>query len=61
MDELGQRLSEGDHPVATQRYKSAEELKQAIDRGYVLVKFTTKYTKGHHVSFFLCVPLCPLW
>ncbi len=40
MDELVQRLSEGDHPVVTGRYKSAEELKQAIDRGYVLVKFT---------------------
>ncbi len=40
MDELVQRLSEGDHPVITQRYKSTEELKQAIDRGYVLVKFT---------------------
>ena len=40
MDELVQRLAEGDHPVVTQRYKSAEELKQAIDRGYVLVKFT---------------------
>ena len=40
MDELVQHLSEGDHPVVTQRYKSAEELKQAIERGYVLVKFT---------------------
>jgi len=40
MDELVQRLAEGDHPVVTQRYKTAEELKQAIDRGYVLVKFT---------------------
>jgi hypothetical protein len=40
MDELVQRLSEGEHPIITQRYKSAEELKQAIDRGYVLVKFT---------------------
>ena len=40
MDELVQRLSEGDHPVVTQRYKTAEELKQAIDRGYVLIKFT---------------------
>lgn len=40
MDELVQRLSEGEHPVVTQRYKSAEELKQAIDRSYVLVKFT---------------------
>lgn len=40
MDELVQRLAEGDHPVVTQRYKTAEELKQAIERGYVLVKFT---------------------
>lgn len=40
MDELVQRLAEGDHPVVTQRYRSAEELKQAVDRGYVLVKFT---------------------
>ena len=40
MDELVQRLSEGDHPIVTQRYKTAAELKQAIDRGYVLVKFT---------------------
>lgn len=40
MDELVQKLSQGDHPVVTQRYKTAEELKQAIDRGYVLVKFT---------------------
>ena len=40
MAELVQRLAEGDHPVITQRYKTAEELKQAIDRGYVLVKFT---------------------
>jgi hypothetical protein len=40
MDELVQRLSDGDHPVAVQRYRSAEDLKQAIDRGYVLVKFT---------------------
>jgi hypothetical protein len=40
MDELVQRLSEGDHPIIAQRYKSAQELKQAIDRGYTLVKFT---------------------
>jgi hypothetical protein len=40
MDELVQRLSEGEHPIVIQRYKSAGELKQAIDRGYVLVKFT---------------------
>jgi hypothetical protein len=40
MDELVQRLSEGDHPVVTGRHKTAAELDQAIDRGYVLVKFT---------------------
>jgi len=40
MDELVQRLSEGDHPIVTQRADSAEELKQSIERGYVLIKFT---------------------
>ncbi|HLF24974.1 MAG TPA: MbtH domain protein [Anaerolineae bacterium] len=40
MDELVRRLSQGDHPIVVERYTSAEELKQAIDRGYVLVKFT---------------------
>jgi hypothetical protein len=40
MDELVQRLSEGDHPITASRYKSAQELKQAIERGYVLLKFT---------------------
>ncbi len=44
MDELVQRLATGDHPVTTSRYQTAEELKAAIDRGYVLVKFTD--TKG---------------
>lgn len=39
MDDLVRRLSEGDHPIITQRYKFAEELKQAIDRGYILIKF----------------------
>jgi hypothetical protein len=40
MDELVQRLSEGDHPVVTRRAESVEKLKQSIDRGYVLVTFT---------------------
>lgn len=40
MDELVQRLSEGDHPVVTRRADSAEELKQSIKRGYVLITFT---------------------
>ena len=40
MDELVQRLAEGDHPVITRRAESAEELKQSIERGYVLITFT---------------------
>lgn len=44
MDELVQRLSEGEHPVVTGRAESAEGLKESIDRGYVLIKFTE--TKG---------------
>lgn len=40
MDELVQRLAEGNHPVATRRAESVEELKQSIDRGYVLITFT---------------------
>lgn len=31
MDELVQRLSEGDHPVIASRAESAEELKQSFD------------------------------
>ena len=40
MDELVQQLSKGDHPIVTRRADSVEELKQSIDRGYVLVTFT---------------------
>jgi hypothetical protein len=40
MDELVQRLSEGNHPVIVRRAESVNELKQSIDRGYVLVTFT---------------------
>ncbi len=40
MDELVQRLAQGDQPLNTRRYPSATELQQAIERGYVLVKFT---------------------
>ncbi len=45
MDELVQRLSEGEHPVVASRAQgSTEELKKSIDRGYVLIKFTN--TRG---------------
>lgn len=40
MDELVERLAEGDHPIVARRADSVEELKQSIDRGYVLVTFT---------------------
>jgi hypothetical protein len=40
MDDLIQRLAEGTHPLQASRYHSAAELQQAIERGYVLVKFT---------------------
>lgn len=40
MDDLVQRLSEGEHPVIASRCKSLLELKESIRRGHVLVKFT---------------------
>jgi len=40
MNELVQRLAEGDHPVVARRAENAAELKQSIDRGCVLVTFT---------------------
>ncbi len=44
MDELVQRLAEGEHPIVAGRAASADEFKRSIDRGYVLLKFTD--TKG---------------
>lgn len=40
MDDLVERLAQGDHPVIASRAKTPAELKQSIDRGYVLIKFT---------------------
>ncbi len=41
MDELVQRLSEGDHPVyASRADDSAKAFQESIERGYVLIKFT---------------------
>lgn len=40
MDALVGKLSSGKHPVAASRYQSAAELRECIDRGFVLVKFT---------------------
>ncbi|MEH2178728.1 MbtH domain protein [Nostoc sp.] len=46
MNELVQRLSEGQHPVevSLRPEKTAIALKESIDRGYVHIKFTD--TKG---------------
>jgi len=35
-----EKLSQGEHPVTMIRYKDTADLKQAIERGNVLVKFT---------------------
>jgi hypothetical protein len=41
MDELVQKLAEGEHPVTVRQTDgTAKELKDMIDRDYVLVKFT---------------------
>src|SRR5512134_497178 len=40
MDDLVQRLSTGNHPVIASRAASAAELKQSLDRKFVLIKFT---------------------
>lgn len=46
MNELVQRLSDGEHPVeaSLRPEKTVEALKESIDRGYVHIKFTE--TKG---------------
>jgi hypothetical protein len=44
MSSLVERLSNGEHAVTLVRYKSTAELEEAVERGFVLVKFTE--TKG---------------
>lgn len=44
MSELVKKLATGKHAVAAQAYKTQEEFKKALDRGFVLLKFTE--TKG---------------
>lgn len=44
MNELVERLSQGSHAVAAERSASATELKEQIDREFVLLKFMD--TKG---------------
>jgi hypothetical protein len=39
MDELVKHLSAGKHKVTLDRYKSGQDLKEAIDRGFVLMNF----------------------
>ena len=40
MSTLVEKLSKGKHPVSLFRYKNHDELKAAVDREFVLVKFT---------------------
>lgn len=40
MSDLVERLADGRHEVAVEQYKDAADLKQSIDREFVLVKFT---------------------
>ncbi|MFZ6658991.1 hypothetical protein [Undibacterium sp. TJN19] len=40
MTNLVEKLSNGQHAVSLIRYKNTADLKEAIDRGLVLVKFT---------------------
>jgi hypothetical protein len=40
MSPLVEKLSNGRHPVSVTRYKDATDIKEAIARGFVLVKFT---------------------
>lgn len=44
MNELVKKLTEGQHPIAAERSESAAELKEQIERDFVLLKFTE--TKG---------------
>jgi len=44
MNELVERLTKGDHAVAAERSANAAELREQIEREFVLVKFTE--TKG---------------
>jgi hypothetical protein len=39
MNELVERLSKGLHPIVAERSASARELREQIDRGFVLLKF----------------------
>jgi len=44
MNELVKKLTNGQHPIAAERSESALELREQIDREFVLLKFTK--TKG---------------
>lgn len=44
MNELVEKLTQGQHPIAAERSESAKELQEQIEREFVLLKFTE--TKG---------------
>lgn len=39
MNELVERLTKGPHPIVAERSASAQELREQIERGFVLLKF----------------------
>ncbi|HEY6927327.1 MAG TPA: hypothetical protein VI653_27885 [Steroidobacteraceae bacterium] len=40
MSPLVEKLSKGEHPVSLARYQGIPGIKEAIERGFILVKFT---------------------
>ncbi len=44
MNELVKKLTKGQHPISAERSSTASELREQIDREFVLLKFTD--TKG---------------
>lgn len=59
MSDLVQRLANGRHRVAYSRESSVPDLKRAIDRNYVLLKFTDT-RGGTEVGVPLDLPACRL-
>ena len=50
MSALVEKLSRGEHPVSLARYKDIAGFKQAIERGFVLVRFQTRNSTEIDVS-----------
>lgn len=59
VSDLVKRLSEGEHPLAYIRAENAAGFKEAIDRGFVLLKFT-ETQGGTELGFDVDNPACSL-